>query len=50
MAQIVRTPEDAFASFMGTEIGFLLVGNCILHKEEQNAWLARGYKNAFEPD
>ena len=50
MAQIVRTPEDAFASFMGTEIGFLLVGNCILHKQEQNAWLARGYKNAFEPD
>ena len=29
MAQIVRTPEDAFASFMGTEIGFLLVGNCM---------------------
>jgi carbamoyltransferase len=47
---IVCTPEDAFACFMGTEIEFLAVGNCILHKEEQNSQLARDYKNAFDPD
>ncbi|QXX76005.1 carbamoyltransferase [Methylovirgula sp. HY1] len=47
---IVCTPEDAFACFMGTELDFLAVGNCILHKEEQNPGLARDYKHAFELD
>ena len=47
---IVCTPEDAFACFMGTRIEFLAVGNCILHKDKQNAALARDYKNTFEPD
>jgi carbamoyltransferase len=47
---IVCTPEDAFACFMGTGIEFLAIGNCILHKDEQSAALARDYKNAFEPD
>ena len=27
------TPEDAFRCFMGCEIEFLAVGNCILRKE-----------------
>ena len=47
---IVCTPEDAFACFMGTEIEFLAIGNCILHKDKQNPELARDYKGAFEPD
>lgn len=47
---IVCTPEDAFRCFMGSEIEFLVVGNCILHKEEQNPDLARDYKDAFELD
>ena len=33
---IVCTPEDAFRCFMGTEIELLVVGNCVLRKEEQN--------------
>ncbi len=47
---IVCTPEDAFACFMGTEIEFLAVGNCILHKSEQNPALKRDYKDAFDLD
>jgi carbamoyltransferase len=47
---IVCTPEDAFACFMGTEIEFLAIGNCILRKEQQNPELARDYKHAFDPD
>jgi carbamoyltransferase len=47
---IVCTPEDAFSCFMGTEIEFLAVGNCILHKDQQNPDLAKDYKNAFDPD
>jgi carbamoyltransferase len=47
---IVCTPEDAFRCFMGTEIEFLVVGNCVLHKDRQNPALARDYKNTFEPD
>ena len=47
---IVCTPEDAFRCFMGSDIEFLAVGNCVLHKDEQNPALARDYKNAFELD
>ncbi|HEY0145963.1 MAG TPA: carbamoyltransferase C-terminal domain-containing protein, partial [Methylovirgula sp.] len=47
---IVLTPEDAFACFMGTEIEFLAVGNCILRKDAQNPALKRDYKDAFEMD
>jgi carbamoyltransferase len=47
---IVESPEDAFRCFMGTEIERLVVGNCILKKEEQNPELARDYKSAFAPD
>jgi carbamoyltransferase len=47
---IVCTPEDAFRCFMGCEIEFLAVGNCILQKDEQNKFLARDYKTAFELD
>ena len=47
---IVCTPEDAFRCFMGTEIETLAIGNCFLHKEQQNAALAKDYKTAFELD
>lgn len=47
---IVCTPEDAFSCFMGTDIEFLAIGNCILRKENQNPALARDYKSIFDPD
>jgi carbamoyltransferase len=47
---IVCTPEDAFRCFMGNEIELLVVGNCMLHKSEQNPALKIVYKDEFEPD
>ncbi len=47
---IVCTPEDAFRCFMGCEIEFLAIGNCILRKEDQDKALARNYRDAFELD
>ena len=47
---IVCTPEDAFRCFMGTEIDLLVVGNAVLHKEEQNRGLQKDYKDDFELD
>jgi carbamoyltransferase len=35
---IVCTPEDAYRCFMRTEMDALVVGNCLLLKEEQPAW------------
>ena len=47
---IVCTPEDAFRCFMGSDIETLVIGNCVLQKEQQNAALKLDYKNAFELD
>jgi carbamoyltransferase len=47
---IVNTPEDAFRCFMGTELDMLVVGNCVMYKEEQDPALAADYKDAFELD
>ena len=47
---IVCTPEDAYRCFMGTEMDALVIGNCILRKQDQNESLKRDYKNAFELD
>ncbi|MDH3640339.1 MAG: carbamoyltransferase [Gammaproteobacteria bacterium] len=47
---IVCTPEDAFRCFMGTGIEVLVVGNCYLAKEDQDAALAEDYKDKFELD
>ncbi len=47
---IVNTPEDAFRCMMGTELDFLVVGNCILRKEEQNSKLMENYKDSYELD
>ncbi len=47
---IVCTPEDAFRCFMGTEINMLVIGDCVLLKEEQNKNLFNDYKNAYDLD
>ncbi len=47
---IVNTPEDAFRCFMGSEIEYLAVGNCVLVKDRQDPALKLDYKNAFELD
>ena len=47
---IVCTPEDAFRCFMGTEMETLVIGNCILHKDEQDQSLAKKYEDRFELD
>ncbi len=46
----VCSPEDAFHCFMGTEMDVLVVGNCILRKEQQNPDLKTDYKEAFDLD
>ena len=47
---IVCTPEDAFRCFMGTDIERLVIGNAILHKEQQDPSLRQDYKVGFELD
>lgn len=47
---IVCTPEDAFRCFMGTDIETLVVGNCILRKEDQSMDMRKDYKDAFALD
>ena len=47
---IVCTPEDAFRCFMGSDIDVLVVGNCLLRKEDQNPALKQDYKHAFDLD
>ncbi len=47
---IVNTPIDAFNCFMGTELDFLIIGNCILDKKKQDPSLKKEYKNLFELD
>ena len=47
---IVCTPEDAFRCFMGTDIDRLVIGDCFLRKEEQDAALRSDHADAFEPD
>jgi carbamoyltransferase len=47
---IVNTPTDAFNCFMGTELDFLVIGNCILDKNDQNQDLKKDYTKEFELD
>ena len=47
---IVNTPTDAFNCFMGTELDFLVIGNCILDKTKQNPKLKKDYTKKFELD
>jgi carbamoyltransferase len=47
---IVNTPADAFNCFMGTELDYLVIGNCILDKSKQNPILKKDYTKKFELD
>ena len=47
---IVCTPFDAYRCFMGTELDALVIGNCVLYKEEQNVNLLEDYKMRYELD
>jgi carbamoyltransferase len=47
---IVSTPEDAIRCFMGTEIEVLVVGNCFLRKEDQDAARFANYVTEYELD
>ena len=47
---IVNTPTDAFNCFMGTELDYLVIGNCILDKKKQNLELKKDYTKEFELD
>ena len=47
---IVNTPTDAFNCFMGTELDYLVIGNCILEKNKQNQKLKKDYSSKFELD
>jgi len=47
---IVNTPTDAFNCFMGTELDYLVIGNCILDKNKQDPILKKDYKKQFELD
>ncbi len=47
---IVNTPKDAFNCFMGTELDYLVIGNCVLEKSKQNPDLKKNYTEEFELD
>ena len=47
---IVNTPSDAFRCFMGTELDYLIIGNCILDKKKQNLKFKKNYIQQFELD
>ena len=47
---IICTPEDAFRCFMGTDTELLVIGNVIVHKENQNPAFKQDYTQAFETD
>ena len=47
---IVCTPEDAFRCFMGNELDLLVVGNCVLQKDEQDPGLKSDYRLSLDSD
>ena len=47
---IVCTPGDAFKCFMGTDIEMLVIGNCVLWKEQQEESLTENYKEMYKLD
>ena len=47
---IVCTPTDAFNCFMGTDLDYLVIGNCILDKNKQDPNLKKDYTKEFELD
>jgi len=47
---IVNSPTDAFNCLMGTELDYLVIGNCILDKNKQNSNLKKNYASELESD
>ena len=47
---IVNSPTDAFNCFMGTELDYLVIGDCILDKTKQDPKLKKDYTKEFELD
>ncbi len=47
---IVNSPSDAFNCFMGTELDYLIIGNCILDKKKQDLNLNKDYMKDFDID
>jgi carbamoyltransferase len=47
---IVHSPTDAFNCFMGTDLDYLVIGNCILEKTKQDPELKKNYLSKFELD
>ena len=47
---IVNTPTDAFNCFMGTELDYLVIGDCILDKIKQDPKLKKDYTKEFDLD
>lgn len=47
---IVCTPKDAFLCFMGTNIDVLVIGNCLLKKDEQDETLLHSHVSNFDLD
>jgi len=47
---IVNNPIDAFNCFMGTDLDYLVIGDCILDKSKQNLNLKKNYTKQFELD
>ena len=47
---IVNTPIDAFNCFMGTELDYLVIGDCILDKSKQDPNLKKDYTKKFKLD
>jgi carbamoyltransferase len=47
---IVNSPTDAFNCFMGTELDYLVIGNCFLEKSKQDPNLKKDYTKEFELD
>ncbi len=47
---IVCTPQDAFRCFMGTELDMLVVDDCVMEKETQDAALKENYEDMYELD
>ena len=47
---IVCNPADAFNCFMGTELDYLIIGNCVLEKVKQDSKFKKDYSSEFELD
>jgi len=47
---IVCTVEDAFRCFMGNGLDMLIVGNCVVNKDEQKTTMVENYKNKYKLD